>query len=545
MKIACYQSNPMVGDIDGNISDMISAIENAKKSGAEIFLAPELSLTGYAVQDLILRPHFQKTANEAIQRFLDITDIIIIIALPFLDNHNLFNSIFIISQGTIISRYDKFSLPNYGVFDEKRYFHPGESLPISLNKNGIKYSFLICEDIWQDTPHRNRVLADNDLVLVPNASPFAYKKHDTRIKLFSDLAKEYQTAIVYVNQIGAEDGLIFDGASFAISSDGNLTYQATSFNTALDVIEAYKDNGLVYIKPEILEQYPQKISVIYQALVLGLADYCKKNHFKTIILGLSGGIDSALVLMIAVDALGADNVKTYMLHSKYNSAESISTAQYLAQNMKVEHEEIDIMPAFEILISSLGLQNLKHASHLAKNDVNIDLTLQNLQARIRGNILMAKANQYSGILVNTSNKSEIALGYGTLYGDLAGGYAVLKDVYKTIVYKLVAYRDPWHNLVPQHIIDRAPSAELKENQEDQDTLPPYDLLDRILEQMIEHKRSIAEIVAIGYDATIVEYVAKTLFANEYKRSQLAVGTKITDMAFNIDWRYPITKKIKL
>ncbi len=536
MRVACYQFNPNVGDINGNVSSIISAMQVAKSSGAQFFLLPELAVTGYAMQDLILRPHFQSMVHQYIHHLLSVEDLIMIVPLPFQENGNLFNSILIIKDGKIIDRYDKFSLPNYGVFDEKRYFTKGTKMPPSFyfnNKNGekIKYSFLICEDIWQDTAHRNKVLQDNDLVLVPNASPFAIDKHQTRISLISELAKQYNTAIIYINQNGAEDGLIFDGASFAVNPDGTTAYQAPSFEYSLDILSINKENEKIKISSDIFYQYPEKLEAIYKALVLGLADYYQKNNFKKIILGLSGGIDSALTLMIAVDAVGADNVKSFMLYSKYNSKESLQTAKVLAKNLNVEHQEINIMPTFETILQSIGLGN--------------DLSMQNLQARIRGIMLMFYANEYSGIVVNTSNKSEIALGYGTLYGDLAGGYAVLKDVYKTTVYELVKFRDPKGVIVPEHIITRPPSAELKENQQDEDTLPPYNKLDKILELLIEKQLSVNEIIDYGFEPDMVHYVAKTMFANEYKRSQLAVGTKISDMAFNIDWRYPITKNVDL
>ncbi len=536
MRIACYQFNPNVGDVDGNISSIMSAMQAAKSSGAQIFLLPELAVTGYAMQDLILRPSFQSVVHEYINHFLSIQDLIIVAPLPFQEGGILFNSILIIKDGQIIDRYDKFSLPNYGVFDENRYFAKGTKLPTSLifnHQNGekIKYSFLICEDIWQNTVHRNKVLQENDLVLVTNASPFATDKHHTRISLIAELAKQYNTAIIYINQNGAEDGLIFDGASFAVNSDGIVAYQAPSFEYSLDILSINKEDSSTTISSDILCQYPEKLEAIYKALVLGLADYYKKNNFKKIVLGLSGGIDSALTLMIAVDAVGADNVKSFMLYSKYNSKESLQTAKILSKNLNVDHQEIDIMPTFKTMLESIGVGN--------------DLSMQNLQARIRGVMLMFYANEYSGIVVNTSNKSEIALGYGTLYGDMAGGYAVLKDVYKTTVYELVKFRDPNGLIVPEHIITRPPSAELKENQQDDDTLPPYDKLDQILELLVEKQLAVENIIAQGFDEDMVHYVAKTLFANEYKRCQLAVGTKISDMAFNIDWRYPITKKVDL
>jgi NAD+ synthase (glutamine-hydrolysing) len=550
VKIACYQFNPIVGDIEGNINSIISAVRFAKSSGANILLLPELSFTGYAMQDMILRIQFQTLIKQHLNKLLGIQDITIIVSLPFQENGKLFNSILIIENGKIISRYDKFSLPNYGVFDEKRYFSQGYKIPISLYFNNlqeekIKYSFLICEDIWIDSTHRNEILKNNDVILIVNASPFTINKYYSRIKLISSLAKKYNTNIIYLNQVGAEDGLVFDGASFAINCNGNIVYQAPAFEQSLDIIKINKQNNEIIINSDVFYEYPQKLESVYKALVLGLSDYCKKNNFKSVILGLSGGIDSALALLIAVDALGIDHVYSYMLHTKYNSPDSLSTAKKLANNLKVFHKQINIMPILESMLTSIGYNSLNDAEIAAHSNYKIDLSLQNLQARIRGNILMTFANQLSGLVINTSNKSEIALGYGTLYGDLAGGYAVLKDVYKTLVYDLIKFRDPHNIIVPNHIINRPPSAELKNNQQDDDTLPPYNLLDQILELLVEKQMAVNDIIDLGFESDMVHYVAKTLFANEYKRSQLAVGTKISDMAFNIDWRYPITKKVDL
>lgn len=547
MKIACYQFNPCVGDIVGNLSTISSAIKSIKSLEVDLFFLPELAVTGYEMQDLFFRPEFKMQIDQYLDFFLEIKGMIIAVTIPVYENDKIFNSIVLVKNGKILARYDKFSLANYGLFNEKRYFSSSANIPNSLfhsinSQNSIKYSFLICEDLWVDSCYRNQILATNDLVLVANASPFTIDKHQARVNLLQDLARSYNTAIVYLNQSGGHDGLIFDGASFAVNSKGIISYQAPSFEYSLDVLLINKGLQQINIDADIFYQYPNQLESVYRALVVGLADYYSKNNFKKAIIGLSGGADSALSLMIAVDALGADNVLSLMLYSKYNSKDSLRYAKELTNNLQVKHLEIDIMPIFITMLRSLGWHSLEQIEQCSIKDNVLDISVQNIQARIRSNLLMWYSNQYQGLLLNTSNKSEIALGYGTIYGDLAGGYGVLQDVYKTMVYELINYRNCISKMIPQYIIDRPPSAELKNDQQDQDSIPPYSTLDQILKLLIEHNLSVQTVLERQeFDLSLVQNIAKTLFANQYKFQQLAVGTKISTTAFNREWRHSISK----
>ena len=451
-----------------------------------------------------------------------------LIGAPFHDNGQNYNSVFVISDGKITHRYDKQCLPNYGVFDEKRYFTSGDA-PLVLDINNTKISVIICEDMWHKTPALLSIGAD--LLCVLNASPFEKNKHGERLLLAKQRVADINCPLIYVNQYGGQDELIFDGASFAINKDGSTAMQLPIFEEKLSYLD-FKDGKLA--SNQIIE-YPDEIRSIYEALVIGVRDYINKNGFKGVALGLSGGIDSALTLAIAVDALGFDRVMAIMMPSRYTADISINDSRDMVNRLGVRYEEIVISPIFEEFTSSLeGVFAGREA----------DTTEENLQARVRGTLLMAVSNKLGFLVLTTGNKSEMTTGYATLYGDMAGGYAVLKDVLKTDVYRLSNYRNSISEVIPQRIITRAPSAELRDNQTDQDSLPDYDILDAIIHKIVECGYSSHDIIKNGFEESTVIKVANLLKINEYKRRQAAIGPKISKVAYAKDWRYPVTNKFK-
>ncbi len=499
---------------------------------ADCVVFPEMTLSGYPPEDLVFRADFlqscQKGLNKILQAKLKTT---LIIGYPVQINQRIYNQAAVIQNGEIISTYNKQELPNYTVFDEKRYFYPGSS-PCVINIKGVNIGVLICEDLWISMPMQQTIKAGAQLVVILNASPYDYNKAEIREAVLKERAHENQCPIIYANLVGGQDELVFDGGSLMVNEHGQKCQQAAFFTEELFPIQITvpSESPLQITETNRLPAF-SKEHYIYQALVLGVRDYVHKNYFPGAIIGLSGGIDSALTLAIAVDALGADKVTSVMMPSRFTSDMSIQDALAESKLLGVNHLTIHIEPIFQTFLSSLA----DAFSGLPK-----DTTEENIQARIRGTLLMALSNKKGSIVLTTGNKSEMSVGYATLYGDMAGGFGVLKDVTKTLVYKLAAYRNSIAPVIPQRVIDRPPSAELAEGQVDQDSLPPYSILDEILVRYIELDQSAEMITAAGIDQKTVEKVIKMINRNEYKRRQAPPGIRITQRAFGKDRRYPIT-----
>lgn len=532
LRIVIAQLNFFVGDIEGNTQKIITAIQKARDElHGDLVLFPELALCGYPPEDLLLRSDFEESIKHAVKIIQEIsTDIDVVLTLPEYTSNGVYNAAYVIRDKKIIATYHKQCLPNYEVFDEKRYFINGSSACVFEIKN-IKCGIVICEDLWHPEPIMLAKQAGAHLVLNPNASPFDLKKHAARINVVSERVKENSLPIIYANHICGQDDLVFDGGSFAMDARGIVCTQAEQFEEKLFPVDI-KINSHIEITKSNLPKLREEAAV-YNALVLAIRDYVNKNNFAGALLGLSGGIDSALTLAIAVDALGKDRVEAVLLPSRYTTDLSTALGKKQTSLLSIKSEEISIEPSFKAFLESLK----SIFSGLPAN-----VTEENIQARCRGTILMALSNKSGKILLNTSNKSELAMGYGTLYGDMAGGYAVLKDVPKTLVYKLANYRNSIDAVIPQEVIERAPTAELAPNQKDQDTLPPYATLDSILEMYIEQDKSLADIVAAGFAENTVRKVISTVEKNEYKRRQAAPGPRITPRAFGRERRYPMTSK---
>ena len=444
-----------------------------------------------------------------------------------------YNSVFVITNGSIIHRYDKWLLPNYGVFDDKRYFTPGTEACVFVCR-GIKVGIVICEDIWNSGPAMATKSLGADILCVLNASPYSLNKHEERIVELGNLVlQELNLPIVYVNQCGGQDELVFDGASFVMNSNAEVVAQLPAFSEKLAYVDCSLSQHSWEFKANCYVDYPAPLVGIYQALVMAVGDYINKNGFKGVVIGLSGGIDSALTLAIAVDALGSERVMAVMMPSCYTSDISLTDARDMAGRLNVRYEEIAINTIFT---------QFNDALQGVFAGLAADTTEENLQARIRGTLLMAISNKLGYLVLTTGNKSEMATGYATLYGDMAGGFAVLKDVFKTQVYQLSYWRNSVSSIIPERIITRAPSAELRLNQTDQDSLPDYDTLDKILNLLIEESFSSEEIIDCGFNREQVVQVAHLLKINEYKRNQAPLGPKISKIGFTKDWRYPITNK---
>ncbi len=492
---------------------------------------PELALCGYPPEDLLLRNDFRQQSEITLR---DITKESgpspLIIGHPHWDNEGqCYNAASLIQNGNILKTYHKQSLPNYTVFDEKRYFNPG-STPAIWAINGFKVAILICEDLWHEAPI-SLLPHDTDCLICINASPFSATKNKQRITLARQRVNALQTQLIYCNLVGGQDELVFDGGSFTMDQTGEIIEQAPFFEESKLCVELQKDASSHDVKPTPTQKsQPNYHQQIYKALVLGVRDYVQKNHFPGALIGLSGGIDSALTLAIAVDALGADKVEVILMPSRYTAEMSNSDAITMAQQLNVKHHIIGIEPLHSLFTSTLS-------PYFNNSDSNAD---ENIQARIRGNILMYHSNQNGKIVLTTGNKSELAVGYCTLYGDMSGGFSVLKDILKTDVYKLAVYRNTISNCIPENIITRAPSAELREDQTDQDSLPPYDILDGIIEHYVNQDKSMDFLIREGYDKKTVNKIIKLIKKNEYKRRQAPIGIRICDRAFGKDRRYPIT-----
>ncbi len=527
MKIAIAQINCRLGDLAGNAGKILEYTKLAREQGVALLLTPELSLCGYPPEDLLLRDGFYRSCEIALNKLAaQIEGVSVVVGHPHESEGKRYNAASVLRDGKILCTYHKRELPNYSVFDEERYFNHGHS-PCVFELGGVKFALNICADIWQEHAAIRALNAGAQILLVLNASPYHVDKQQSRYEAIRDRTDETRLPVVYANMVGGQDELVFDGASFAMSDDGHLTHQFPSFVETLGIVEIHDGKLVDGIKVTALTQDES----IYRALCLGVKDYIGKNNFPGVLLGLSGGIDSALTLAVAVDALGADNVRAVMMPSPYTAKISIDDSREMIKILGVRYEELDIQSSFTALLGTL--------SPLFK-DLPVDTTEENLQARIRGTLLMAISNKTGSLVLTTGNKSEMTVGYCTLYGDMAGGFAVLKDVSKTWVYRLSSYRNSLSRVIPERIITRPPSAELKPDQTDQDSLPPYDILDAIMAYYVERNFTIAQIVARGYSEADVRRVVKLIQINEYKRRQSPVGVRITDRSFGKDWRYPIT-----
>lgn len=535
MKLAIAQINCIVGDLSGNAGKILDYVHQAKNAGAGLVITPELALSGYPPEDLLLREGFRLGCRSTLADLAkEISGVTLLVGHPHLAGSNLYNAASVIRDGKIIATYLKYQLPTDTVFDERRYFEPG-STPCIFNLEGIKFGVNICQDIWQEDAAIRAKEAGAEVLLVLNASPYHMRKQALRYQIVRRCISETAMSIVYANLVGGQDELIFDGASFAMNGKGELTHQFDGFSETLGLIEL--QNGAP-VRGEIAPSQTLEASV-YQALCLGLKDYIGKNGVPGVLLGLSGGVDSALTMAIAVDALGADKVRAIMMPSQFTADISLLDARAIARTLSVRYSELPIGPVFGKFLDTLD-REFAELPHQNRPDV----TEENLQARIRGSLLMALSNKYGSIVLTTGNKSEIAVGYCTLYGDMAGGFAVLKDISKTMVYRLCHYRNALGHVIPERVISRAPSAELRPDQTDQDSLPPYDVLDAIVEAYMEHDLSLKEIIGMNYAEADVRRVVHLIRLSEYKRRQSPPGIRVTQRGFGKDWRYPITSKYR-
>jgi NAD+ synthetase len=531
VRIALAQINSTVGDFDGNTRRIAEFAGRARAAGAHLMVTPELALCGYPPEDLLLRPDFYRACARTLAELAGrIEGIAVVVGHPEAYQGDFFNAASLLRDGRIVATYRKHRLPNYEVFDEQRYFAAGFE-PCVVEANGVQCGINICADVWEPGAADAARQAGADLLLVLNASPFHLNKQAARYEVLRERIAATGMPVLYANLVGGQDELVFDGASFALDRDGRLTHQLPQFAEALEVVE-YADGSL---RPGALAPRRALEAEAYDALVLGVRDYLGKNGFPGAIIGLSGGIDSALTLAIAVDALGADRVRAVMMPSPYTAQISLDDAREMARTLGVRYDEFPIAPAMKTFAAMLERAFAAEGEKSAA-----DTTEENLQARIRGMLLMALSNRSGAIVLTTGNKSEMAVGYATLYGDMAGGFAVIKDLYKTLVYRIARYRNGLSPVIPERIITRAPSAELKPDQTDQDTLPPYEVLDAIIEAYMERDLSPREIVALGHAEADVRRTVGLLRRSEYKRRQAPVGIRVTKRGFGKDWRYPIT-----
>ena len=533
MKISIVQENPIVGDVKGNLALALSAIEGLKDENPDLILFSEMFLTGYPPEDLLLRDDLFISVDKAINQLANhCPDLNLIIGYPRKKNQHIYNAAGLICGGGIKTEYFKQELPNYKVFDEKRYFSSGKG-PCLITIKDTLLGITICEDIWYTKAIRQATRRGAELILNLNASPFHKSKLEERKTVLISHADKFSVPIVYVNQVGGQDELVFDGSSLVVSPGLGVDFQLPSFKTATATLDFdYKDDVLMLTNKKKTIETPEAKN-LYDAIVLGTKDYIEKNGFNGALIGSSGGIDSALTTVIAADALGADRVKTVMMPFKYTSDMSVKDAELLAQNLNIQHEVIEIQDIYNSFEKSLK----KEFKGKKK-----DKTEENLQSRSRGVLLMAISNKSGSLVLTTGNKSETAVGYSTLYGDTAGGFAVLKDVPKTWVYELANYRNSISQVIPQRIIDRPPSAELAPDQKDSDSLPDYKILDAIIELYVEKDLSLVDIVEKGFEKKSVEKIVKLIDRSEYKRRQAPPGGRITDRSFGKDRRYPITNK---
>ena len=530
--LALAQINCTVGDLHGNAARILEFAERARELGADAVLTPELSLCGYPPEDLLLREGFYLDCRRELDVLASrIHGITAVVGFPELaSDGKRYNAAAVIRDGRVVSTARKRDLPNYEVFDEKRYFS-GWNEPCIVEIKGVRFGLTICEDVWWPEAPAMAKAAGAQVILSINASPYHRGKQPARHAVFREWIRAMRLPMVYVNLVGGQDELVFDGASCVLDASGNVVQQAPFFEESLELAVFEGDRP---VGGSISQALPLEAEV-YKALVVGTRDYLGKNGFPGALLGLSGGVDSALTLAVACDALGADRVRAVMMPSQYTAQMSLEEAKEMARRLGVRYDVIPIKPVFDVFLSTL-------AGEFAGRPA--DLTEENLQARIRGTILMALSNKFGSIVLTTGNKSEMAVGYATLYGDMAGGYAVIKDLAKTLVWAVSRYRNSVSEVIPENIITRPPSAELRENQTDQDSLPPYEVLDAIMEAYMEMSRSPAEIVAQGFAPADVARVVGLIKKSEYKRRQAPPGVRITFRGFGKDWRYPITSRYR-
>ena len=563
LKLCIAQLNLCVGDLDGNVEKIVAAAHAAYAAGARLLLTPELSICAYAAEDLFLRPSFILACDAAVQtltqRLAGLKDMSVVVGHPVAvgaqhsqNSHarsrswavpGLLNAASVLCEGAVVATYAKRELPNYQVFDERRYFTPGQEVCVfEAGDSGqrVRVGLLICEDAWFDTPAKQAQRAGAQLLAVINASPFHVGKGYEREEAMAVRARAVGLPVAYAHLVGGQDELVFEGHSFATHSDGSLAGRAPSFQESLFFVEVNASPAGMQVRASI-QPVRSPEADLWDALVLGVRDYVDKNKFPGVLLGLSGGIDSAVVLAIAVDALGPERVHALMMPSPYTAEISWLDAREMAQRLGVRYEEMSILPQFEAFKTSLAQAFRGRAQ---------DTTEENLQARIRGMLLMALSNKFGSLVLTTGNKSELATGYCTLYGDMAGGFAVIKDVVKTRVFQLARWRnlhDPYgtgSQPIPERVISRAPSAELRPGQVDQDSLPPYEVLDAIVQGYVEGDESVEALVQQGFARSDVEKITRLLRMNEYKRRQAPVGIRVTHRSFGKDWRYPITQRYR-
>ncbi len=555
LKLCVAQLNLVVGDLAGNSQKIIRAAQEAYQAGARLVLTPELSICGYAAEDLFLRAAFISACDDAVKAVAEalapLKDLAVVVGHPMGGDSRTrsvavqqrFNAASVLREGQVVVTYAKRELPNYQVFDERRYFMPGQGVCVfEAGGSGttVKVGLLICEDAWFEAPARQTRDAGAELLVVINASPFHVGKGNEREIMMRERVLDCGLPLVYAHLVGGQDEVVFEGHSFILNADGALAGRAPSFIENSLLAHINKEPDAIEISANIApDRTPDED--LWDALVLGVRDYITKNGFPSVLLGLSGGIDSALVLAIAVDALGKDRVRAVMMPSPYTADISWIDAREMASRLGVRYDELSIVPEFEAFKATLSGEF---------NGLAEDTTEENIQARIRGTLLMALSNKFGSIVLTTGNKSEMATGYCTLYGDMAGGFAVIKDLAKTTVFRLARWRnahDPYGTgaePIPERIITRPPSAELRPDQTDQDSLPPYEVLDAILERYMENDQSIEQIIAAGFAAADVERVTRLIKINEYKRRQSPVGIRVTHRSFGKDWRYPITNRFR-
>ena len=535
ISVGIIQENPIVGDIKGNLELAKSAIDAlSQNSSPDIFLFSEMFMTGYPPEDLILREDLLDLTFEAVNELATFKpDSFVVIGYPKKEADSIYNCAGVLRNNSIITEYKKQELPNYEVFDEKRYFQSGSS-PGIFEVHGFRIGLSVCEDIWHERVIEQLNEKKADLVLNINASPFHLQKIDDRKKLISSHASKYAMPIIYANQVGGQDELVFDGTSMVMDSDGTQIMQLAKFKEDLRTANfTLSENSI--LKGDVIQEIPNDndLEEVYQALVLGAKDYILKNKFPGALIGSSGGIDSALTAAIASDAIGPDRVRTFMMPFKFTSDMSVEDAETLAKNLGIRHSVIPIGDIYNSFQTSLEKEF---------EGLDRDITEENLQSRCRGVILMALSNKSGELVLTTGNKSETAVGYSTLYGDTAGGFGVLKDVPKTLVYELSKYRNTISEVIPERIITRPPSAELAPDQQDSDSLPDYDTLDKIIELYVEQDKSKLEIEEFGFEKVVLDRVIRLIDLSEYKRRQAPLGVKITSRGFGKDRRYPITNK---